>query len=129
MSKIRIYLQPGRITDVVKIGDKTLIHKIKNVLRLASADIIYIFDGLGKEYTYRIENIKKNTLSLKQESILRVSNQRDSKVTLAFPIEKEERVDFILQKATEFGVSDFLPFSSQRSLRQKASLTALQLQQ
>ena len=125
MSKIRIYLEPERIANIIKIGDNALIHKIKNVLRLKSSDIINIFDGCGKEYVYTIKAIAKQSISLEKDKLLSERPASNKNIALGFPIVKEERIDFILQKAAEFGVTEFIPFVCERSLRQKVSANKL----
>lgn len=125
MSHIRIYIKPDQISDIVKISDKALIHKIKNVLRLKRLEQIYLFDGWGKEYIYRLEEVAKKSILLKKEKLVKESPYPARRVTLGFPLEKEERVDFILQKSTELGVWKFIPFICERSLQRRSSTNKL----
>jgi 16S rRNA (uracil1498-N3)-methyltransferase len=125
MSKTRIYIEPGQIADRIRLSDKGLIHKINNVLRLKESDKLYIFDGQGKEYLYSITKAEKKAVWLKKQNLSLEKPLGKRKITLAFPLVREERIDFILQKATEFGVSEFIPFTCQRSLNQKVSSNKL----
>jgi len=117
MAKVRIYIQPKDINDFVEIKDKNLIHKIRNVLRLNNGDIVYVFDGQGKEYVYQIETIAKKSVLIKKEKLSVNSTTRGKRIILGFPLVKEDKISFILQKATELGVDYFIPFTSQRSMR------------
>lgn len=122
MSKIRIYIHPSQIADRLKLSDKATTHKLKDVLRLKTTEEVYLFDGCGKEYSYRIEQLTKKSALLVKEKLLGQSLLPVKKVTLAFPLEREERVDLILQKCTELGVWKFLPFTCQRSIQVKPSV-------
>ncbi len=116
MSKIRIYIHPEKIENFIEISGKNTIHKLRDVLRLGSENELFVFDGQGKEYLYTIKDISQKQISLKK---VRVSGKEcfpEPKVILAFPVTKQERINFILQKATELGVSEFIPFTCQRSL-------------
>jgi len=121
MSKIRIYIQPKDISDFIEIKDRDLIHKIRNVLRLKKEDSLYVFDGQGKEYLYGIEAIAKKSVSIKRESLSKASPAPDRRIILGFPLAKEDKIDFILQKATELGVEGFIPFVCERSLKVKVA--------
>ncbi len=117
MPKIRIYCESKHITSSLLIEDKDVIHKLKNVLRFKIKDSLCVLDGEGREFTYVIENISGKSLVLKKRSLVRVEPAPEINLALAFPLTKEDRIDFILQKGTELGVSKFVPFTCQRSLR------------
>jgi 16S rRNA (uracil1498-N3)-methyltransferase len=121
MSRIRLYVPPQKLSEIIKIYERETIHKLKNVLRLEQGNAIEIFDGEGHEYSYDLIEIKKNVLSLKKNKLKRKQELPKKKITLGFPLVKEEKADFILQKATELGVSTFSPFISERSLGAKPS--------
>jgi len=116
MSKIRIYIEKEYISKSIIIKEKELLHKIKNVLRCKNNETIYIFDGCGKEYSAKLEYFKNNVL-LSNIELTRSQEPPLYKITLGFPILKEEKIDFILQKSTELGAWNFIPFISQRSLK------------
>ncbi|MBN3041284.1 MAG: 16S rRNA (uracil(1498)-N(3))-methyltransferase [Candidatus Omnitrophica bacterium] len=116
MSKIRIYIKSQDIKDSLIVKDREVLNKLKNVLRLNAEDDIRVFDGKGKEYAYTIENISKKSISLKNKSIVKAEPEPKKHISLAFPLAKEEKIDFILQKATELGAGAFIPFVCERSL-------------
>jgi len=121
MSKIRIFIEPQSIGDLVEITDKNIVHKISNVLRLKEKDSIYVFDGEGREYLYEIQRMEKKYFIIKKRKKGRDEPPPLVKLILGFPLIREEKVDFILQKATELGVDGFIPFICSRSLRVKPS--------
>ncbi|MDP8290230.1 MAG: RsmE family RNA methyltransferase [Candidatus Susulua stagnicola] len=121
MPKIRIYIEPKDINNFIEVKDLNIVHKIKNVLRLRKEDILYIFDGQGKEYLSQIEIIAKKSIIIKIDKLFADGVILNKKITLGFPLVKESKISFILQKATELGVNHFIPFVSERSLRGQIS--------
>ncbi len=121
MSKVRIYIEPKDISVFIKVKDRDLIHKIRNVLRLERGNVLHAFDGQGSEYQCRIEEIAKKSVLLKRESLSRSSSTPSRRIILGFPLAKEDKIDFILQKATELGVDGFIPFACERTLKVKVT--------
>lgn len=121
MSKVRLYLPKDRVSNIVVLEDKESLHKTKDVLSLEKGEIIYLFDGEGTEYRYKIDATERRSVTLKKEAIERTQNIPDKKITLGVPLLKEQKMDLILQKATELGVWNFQPFISQRSIREEPS--------
>ena len=121
MSKPRIYIKPDQITDSIEIKDISIIHKLRNVLRCAEGEELLIFDGEGKEYTYQTIKLLKKSILIKRKALSKEKGLDGVKVTLAFPLTKEDRINFILQKATELGVTNFIPFTCERSIKLKPS--------
>ncbi|MCM8831221.1 MAG: 16S rRNA (uracil(1498)-N(3))-methyltransferase [Candidatus Omnitrophica bacterium] len=116
MSKVRVYFKEIDNKRNIVILDKDIVHKIKNVLRLSQEDKIYLFDGKGKEYCAIIDKITKSSIFLKDVKLERFQKEIKFKLFLGFPLLREEKIDFILQKATELGVSGFIPFFCKNSL-------------
>ncbi|MCP4653289.1 MAG: 16S rRNA (uracil(1498)-N(3))-methyltransferase [Candidatus Omnitrophica bacterium] len=119
--KERIYIKPEKIANSIKVDDGKIVHKIRHVLRLKVDDELLVFDGQGKEYGCRIESVAKSTITLKKEISLRNEDQNLIEITLGFPLIREGKIDFILQKATELGVNRLIPFICQRTASAKIS--------
>lgn len=116
MNLTRIYLPSSQIREEIEVKDKKIVNKIKNVLRLSKEDKLLVFDGEGKEYLFEIIQIKKDYLKIKKIALRRKIPSSLIKIFLAFPLFRKERIEFILEKATELGVDKFLPFVSQRTI-------------
>lgn len=121
MSKVRVYLKSEEIGVEVRLKDKELIHKLNTVLRLENGESVFAFDGQGSEYQYVLQSIGKREAVLKQQCVSKQEKNQRIKISVAFPLMQEERIEFLLQKATELGATDFLPFISQRSIQQNPS--------
>src|SRR5215216_4744006 len=109
MSRRRFYAAPDAIfgSSVHLSRDET--HHLTRVLRLKPGAEVFLFDGRGKEYRCRFLTIKDNRARL--EIIEALSNEVDPliHITLAHAVAKGEKFDFIVQKATELGVSAIVP--------------------
>lgn len=106
----RIYFPPEQIKTRMIIRDYSVVHKITRVIRLRPGDSLFIFDGKGKEYSYKVTNISGRELEIEKTGLSRSGELSGVRVSLAFPMMREAKVDFILQRATELGISRFLPF-------------------
>ena len=89
---------------------------IQRVLRLKAGDPLTIFDGSGTEYEGTIMELRPTAACI---LIHRSSSpQRDSplEITLAQSLLKGEKMDYLIQKATELGATEIIPFFSSRSI-------------
>ncbi len=90
-------------------------HHLRDVVRIKPGERVWLIDESGKSYTARVDQIKKNQTRL---AILDTKEKTEPrvKVTLAQALIKARNFELILQKATEFGISEFLPVVTSRSL-------------
>jgi 16S rRNA (uracil1498-N3)-methyltransferase len=112
----RFYVpQPWIENGMVKIEGDEVKH-IRKVLRLKTGDGIVVFDGLGKELEGTIIEERLSSIVIRIQNIF--SSERDSplEVTLAQSLLKGEKMDYLIQKATELGVKEIIPFFSSRSV-------------
>jgi 16S rRNA (uracil1498-N3)-methyltransferase len=89
---------------------------ITRVLRLRVGDSLTLFNGRGGEYRGRIEEMRRDTV---QVSVFEHRNdERESpfQITLAQGISRGERMDWVVQKATELGVARIAPLFTERSM-------------
>jgi len=121
MSKVRLFFPKSEIYDVVAIKDKDILHKTNDVLSLKKGESIYLFDGEGMEYRYQIIETSHKCVSLKKEAVERASKEPSVKITLGLPLIKEQKLELILQKATELGIWAYQPFICERSIRERPS--------
>lgn len=88
-------------------------HLVK-VLRLKSNSLIELFNGDGFNYRGRLLIRGKRTAAVKIE--IRQPNLSESplRTRLGIVISKGDRMDFVVQKSTELGISDIFPLTSER---------------
>ena len=88
-----------------------------NVLRLCCGDAVTLFDGSGWDYQGRIEKLADG------EAAVRIVGRKEiagaaprARITLAQALPKGAKMEGIVEKATELGVSQIIPFHSSRSI-------------
>lgn len=112
----RFYVPHPEIEDgILKVeGDE--VRHIRKVLRLRAGDTLSIFDGSGKEYAGTIVEERATSVSIRVQTILPSKQESDLEVIFAQSLLKGEKMDFLIQKATELGVRRMVPFISSRSV-------------
>jgi len=89
---------------------------ILNVMRLKENDKVVVFDGTGKEYTGFIAERKLTSLKVEIVSVKQPLPEALPEITLAVAIPKKEKMDYIVEKATELGVGAIIPVISERTI-------------
>ena len=89
---------------------------LARVLRLEQGHPIVLFNGDGREFRAEISQLSKRAVSARVLE-LAVAQERESplNLTLAQGVARGEKMDLILQKATELGVSRIVPLITQRT--------------
>lgn len=85
-------------------------------LRLAADDAVILFNGLGGEYSARIERINKDEVAVSVTGFEAIERESRLRVMLAQGISSGERMDYTLQKAVELGVATIQPIAARRSV-------------
>ena len=99
--------------DNYMILDKDDMHHVKNVMRMKTNDVI---ECVYKEKVYlcKVLNPEINKFEIVQK--LDENNEMSVDVTVAVALVKEKKMDLILQKLTELGVSRIIPVDMERSI-------------
>lgn len=105
-------LTPGRNHTVE--GDAA--NHIARVLRLSPGDPLTVFDGHGGEYAARIEAIRKGAVIVEVQARSASSRESPLSLTLAQGVSRGERMDWVVQKATELGVTRIVPVLTERTV-------------
>jgi 16S rRNA (uracil1498-N3)-methyltransferase len=91
-------------------------HHIIDVMRLKVSDRVVTFDGTGKEYAGIISGISRNLLTVEIAKTRLLSEKMSSKITLLQALTKKEKMDYIVEKATELGVYSMIPVITARTI-------------
>jgi 16S rRNA (uracil1498-N3)-methyltransferase len=89
---------------------------IGRVLRLQRGDPLTVFDGRGGEYAARIEEFRNSTVIVLVGEPSTVVRESPLSLTLAQGVSRGERMDWVVQKATELGVSRIVPVLTERTV-------------
>lgn len=104
----------------LSIGAKFVLPKFASshtfVLRLVEGNQITLFNGTGGEYTAQITSIDKWQTSVEILSFSHREAELPYKLTLAQAIPEASKMDWIIEKAVELGVSYIAPITAQRSV-------------
>ena len=112
----RFHIRNPHIQDgLLKIEGDEVKH-IRKVLRLKAGDEILVFDGWGKEFEGTIVEEGRSSVTVKVQGIFSSTGDSSLEVTLAQSLLKGEKMDYLIQKATELGVKEIIPFFSSRSV-------------
>lgn len=105
----------GDITsqDEIILGSDASNHLLR-VLRLPVGAEVIVFDGNGGEYLATIVSTHKKNARLRIKEYIPVTRESCAKIHLGQAIPKGEKMDFIIQKATELGVTSITPLFTNR---------------
>ncbi|MSP10920.1 MAG: 16S rRNA (uracil(1498)-N(3))-methyltransferase [Pelagibacteraceae bacterium] len=117
MSNIRLYFLENLYLNLSDKLDKSQSHYVTKVMRLKVGDNISLFNTSG-EWEAKILNISKNIVEFKIIKQLR-SKKNEKELWLAFSPIKSNYFNFMIQKATELGVTKFIPIIFDRSVVRK----------
>jgi len=101
--------------STVELGEENL-HYIKNVLRRKSGDHLILFGGMGFECEAVIRDFTAQNVTIEITKKKKIKVDSSIKITLAQSLPKGNKMDFIIQKASELGVDRIIPFKSSRSI-------------
>ncbi len=85
------------------------------VLRLREGDACVLFNGDGNDHAARIASAGKREVVVEVLSATAVDNESPLRITLVQGIARGEKMDLILQKATELGVAAIVPVMAERT--------------
>ncbi|MFA5826051.1 MAG: 16S rRNA (uracil(1498)-N(3))-methyltransferase [Gallionellaceae bacterium] len=91
-------------------------HHASRVLRLRVGDAVQIFDGIGNALDATINEISGKHVVLGNLQTCMVQQETGLRIILAQAMCSSDKMDWIVQKATELGASEILPVQTQRSV-------------
>lgn len=108
---IDVPLWPGA---TVTLSESASAHLVR-VLRLGLGDACIVFNGDGADYEARLVAIGKRGVEAEVMSRHEVASESPLRITLAQAVARGEKMDWVLQKATELGVAAFAPLLTERT--------------
>ena len=89
---------------------------IARVLRLRPGDPLVLFDGRGGEYAARVEELRNDAVIVSVGERSAADRESPLELTLAQGVSRGERMDWVVQKATELGVTRIVPVLTERTV-------------
>ena len=124
-AKIRLYF-PGKLSlkSSVKLENKQ-VHYLINVMRKKIDDSILVFNSVNGEFLAKISEIYKNTIII--DIIKKIRDVKiENDIWLLFAPVKKSPTEYIVQKATELGVSKIIPIITERTITKNLNLNRMQ---
>ena len=115
MRTVRIHLdQPLKTGIEVALPTQAAGH-VARVLRLRRGDPMVLFNGDGSDYACELTEAGAREVRARVLSQQTVANESPLRITLAQALARGEKMDWIVQKATELGVTGIVPLITERS--------------
>lgn len=111
--------------ETVKIDDPKLMHQWRSVFRYTTGAQLILFDGSGSEYWGVIDQINPNFANIRIMDTKKEEKTPKNEafgVWIAAALIKNDNFDWILQKATELGVSGILPILAERTVKKNLNM-------
>lgn len=111
----RIFTSQPLVCDQTIELDAAASHYLSKVLRMQADREVILFNGEGGEFAARITAVTKKSVTLLTGKFDSENRQSPLKLELAIGISRGERMDWVLQKATELGVTRITPLFTERT--------------
>lgn len=111
----RIFTQQSLLTgDVVQL-EEAASHHLSKVLRMQAGRELVLFNGAGGEYAAVIQEVGKKQVTVTVAEYTAENRESHLQLELAIGISRGERFEWVLQKATELGVTTITPLVTERT--------------
>src|SRR5437899_5962052 len=91
-------------------------HHLAAVCRLRPGDTVCLFNGDGREYPARVRDVGHRLVSVDVLDAVAPRRELPFPLTVAAPLPKGDRAQFLIEKLTELGVTAFTPLHTARSV-------------
>ena len=109
----RIYQATPLALGMQQLDEKAS-HHLARVLRASVNDDLVIFNGEGGEYHAVINQINKKNVTVEIKKFIERQSESPVSISLAQGVARGEKMDFVIQKAVELGVSEIFPVITER---------------
>ena len=124
MRNIRLFYSKSLSLNLTDKLDKSQSHYVSKVMRLKEKEVFSLFNSSG-EWEAKIANINKSIVEFNVTKQLR-QKENNKDLWLAFSPIKSNYFNFMIQKATELGVTKFLPVIFERTIVRKINKERLE---
>lgn len=116
MRLIRVYVE-APLTAGARVELRGPAHEhVTRVLRLGSGDAVTLFNGDGSDYPSLISELRRGAALAEVRAVAPARGESPLAIALVQGIARAERMDLIVQKATELGVAAIQPVVTERSV-------------
>jgi 16S rRNA (uracil1498-N3)-methyltransferase len=111
----RFFISPEQVRDQCITISGEDVHHIMRVLRMKTGDELLLCDNKGTEYSVKIAQVNHAEITTE----VKARSQREIRyplITLGQGLPKSDKMDWIVQKATELGVAGVVPLVTERTI-------------
>ncbi len=112
----RFFISPSQISGCEAVLEGPTAKQIAKVLRLRTGDSITLLDGCGNAYRAEIQEISPDRVVASICTDKLDDNEPRLRLVLASCLPKSDRIEFIIQKCTELGISEMILVQSERTV-------------
>ncbi len=114
MRSPRVY-QPQPLSEGAELSlNDSAVQHLGRALRMRPGESIRLFDGAGNEHQAELVELSKRAIRVRVGAVIDNPTESGLEVELGQVMSRGERMDYVVQKATELGVSRIVPLFSER---------------
>ncbi len=110
----RLYHPAPIPIDQEFVLDGDAAHHVSTVLRLKANHPVVLFNGDGNEYSAQIIDVSRKQVVVEADACLTIGKESPLSIHLGQGVSKGDRMDTVLQKSVELGVTEITPILTQR---------------
>ncbi len=116
MTMHRFFVSPQAIRDSRVVLRGTIVHQIRDVLRMHPGDEIMLLDNSGWAYRAELVTVDRDAVRGRVVDKWRLETEPQAHITLYQGLLKGQKFDLVLQKGTELGMTAFIPVLASRCI-------------
>ena len=110
------FVDPGAITPLTIRITGDLLHHLRTSLRLHQGDALVLNDGCGTRYRVKVINVTSQAIDSRIIDRQAEPTRKTVPIVLGQALIKADKMDWVIQKATELGVATIVPIHSSHSV-------------
>jgi 16S rRNA (uracil1498-N3)-methyltransferase len=112
----RFFIPPKSIHDNRVLLRGTIVHQIRDVLRMRPGENIVLLDNSGWAHQTELVTIDRDTVRGRVVEKWKLETEPSARITLYQGLLKGQKFDWVLQKGTEIGIAAFAPILTARCI-------------
>lgn len=121
----RLYVDQPLAAGIVMEATRAQVNYLVNVLRMGEGDQVLLFDGANGEWRAALRDVAKRQCRFEVLEQTRPQSEGPDLHYLFAPV-KRARLDFMVEKATELGVSEIRPVITRRTIAARVKLERME---
>jgi 16S rRNA (uracil1498-N3)-methyltransferase len=117
----RVYVPPETLRPSTVTLSPAVAHYIRHVLRLRVGDEVTAFDGTGQEYLIRLTSVTATQVQGERLALLAPTMLTPKSLILGQALPKGSKMDLIVEKCSELGLTTLVPLYTERTTVREAS--------